>query len=168
MALTLGLLTATPSAASYAVERITFPGDRLEFYPPFSGPASIRFTFDGSENSATFNVRLRPAGGAAIHTEDVFVTPDEPGLFETEKFDWPPLSVNSARTYVVAVYRNGTQVASESFFLRPRLVRITGVTPNPFLPWIDDGYKDSTNVEFTLAADASAEGRVFKPNSAGK
>jgi hypothetical protein len=168
MAVALGLLTAAPASATYSVESITFPGGDAEFYSPFSGPASIKFTFNGTEKNATFNVRLRPAGGTAIHTRDVFVTPDEPGLFEVERFSWPAFSVNSPRTYVVAVYRNGRHVASNSFFLRPRLVKITGVAPNPFFPWIDDGYKDSTNVKFTLAADANAEGRVFKRNSGGK
>jgi hypothetical protein len=167
IALAVGLLTAAPASATYAVESITFPGGDAEFYSPFSGPASIKFTFNGTENNATFQVRLRPAGGTAIHTEDVFVTPDEPELFEVERFSWPALSVNGPRTYVVAVYRQGTQVASQSFFLRPRLVTITSAAPNPFFPWIEDGYKDSTNVRFTLASGATAEGRVFKPNRAG-
>lgn len=168
MALAFGLLTAAPATATYAVASITFPDASAEFYSPFSGPASITFTFDGSENNATFNVRLRPAGGTAIYTKDVFVTPDEPSGFEIEEFSWPALSVSSAKTYVVAVYRSGTQVASESFLLRPRLVTITDVTPNPFLPWIDDGIKDTTKVKFTLATDADAEARVFRPKSDGK
>jgi FlgD Ig-like domain len=168
LALTLGLLTATPAAATYAVESITFPGDRSEFYSPFSGPASIRFTFEGDEQNATFELRIRRAGGTAIHTHDVFVTPDEPGLFEIEEFTWPAISVQSGKEYVVAVYRNRTQVASDSFFLLPRLVTVTGATPNPFFPWIDDGYKDTTNVGFDLTADADVEAHVFRPNGVGK
>jgi FlgD Ig-like domain len=168
VALAVGLLTAAPAAATFAVESITFPDEDAEFYSPFSGPASIKFTFNGTEKNATFNVRLRPAGGTAIHTDDVFVTPDEPGLFEIERFTWPTLSANSPRTYVVAVYRKGIQVASQSFFLRPRLVTITSTAPNPFFPWIDDGYKDTTNVRFNLAANVDADARVFKPNKAGK
>ena len=81
MAVAIGLLTATPAAATYAVEsRITFPGTNSEFYSPFSGPASIKFSFAGGESNATFNIRLRPAGGAAIHTKDVFVTAADPDL----------------------------------------------------------------------------------------
>jgi FlgD Ig-like domain len=167
MAVALGLLTATPASATYSVESITFPDGDAEFYSPFSGPASIKFTFNGTENNATFNVRLRPAGGTAIHTQDVFVTPDEPGLFEVERFSWPALSVNSPRTYVVAVYRSGRQVASDSFFVRPRLVSITNTAPDPFLPWIDDGFKDITNIEFDLAADAGVEAHVFRPDGVG-
>jgi hypothetical protein len=52
--------------------------------------------------------------------------------------------------------------------LRPPLVSITGATPNPFFPWIDNGHKDATNVRFDLAADAAAQARVFRPNGAGK
>jgi hypothetical protein len=170
LALLLGLLTGAPAAASVpAVESITFPGGFSEFYSPFSGPATIRFTFDGSENDATFNFRIRPAGGAVIHTKEaVFVDADDPDGFVDEPFTWPALSVNSARTYVVAVYKSGVKLASESFSLRPRLATITRATPNPFLPWIDDGYKDTTDVRFTLLEDADAEARVFRANGAGK
>jgi hypothetical protein len=167
IALAVGLLTAPPAAASYGVESITFPSGDAEFYSPFSGPASIKFTFNGTENDATFQVRLRPAGGTAIHTEDVFVDADDPNGFKVKTFKWPAISVNGAKTYVVAVYRNGAHLASESFFLHPHLVKITGVGPNPFFPWIDDGYKDTTNVGFNLAADSDAQARVFRPNRAG-
>ncbi len=166
MALALGLLTATPAVATYAVASITFPGS--EFYSPFSGPATVTFTFDGSENDATFSVRIRPTGGTAVHAESVFVDADDPDGFQIKTFNWPALSTNNPRTYVVAVYRNDIQLASESFLLRPRLVTIASTTPNPFFPWIDDGYKDTTNVGFDLAADADAEARVYRATSAGK
>jgi hypothetical protein len=168
MALALGLLTAAPAAAAYAVESITFPGGDTEFYSPFSGPASIKFTFDGSENDATFSLRIRPAGGAAVHTQNVFVDADDPAGFQVKTFSWPALSVNGPRTYVVAVYRNDTQLASESFNLLPRLVTITSAAPNPFLPLIDDGTKDTTRIRFDLANGANAEARVYRQNSAGR
>ncbi len=168
IAVTLGLLTAAPAAASYTVQSITFPGMGTEFYSPFSGPASITFTFDGTENDATFSLRIRPAGGTAVHTEDVLVDADDPAGFQTKTFNWPALSVNSAKTYVVAVYRNNTLITSESFLLRPRLVTITSVMPNPFLPLINDLYKDTTKIKFNLASDADAEARVFRANSSGK
>jgi hypothetical protein len=169
MALVLGFLTANPAVAAYAVESITFPAGVSEFYSPFSGPASIRFTFDGSENDATFDLRIRPQGGSAVHTEDVLVDADDPNGFQIETFNWPALSVNAPRTYVVAVYRNNVLVSSESFQLRPRLVTITRAAPNPFLPWIDDGYKDETRISFTLAENVDdAEARVFKANSSGR
>jgi hypothetical protein len=168
LALTLGLFTATPATATVAVQSITFPGDFSEFYSPFSGPASITFTFDGTEADATFSLRIRPAGGAAVHTQDVLVDADDPDGFQTKTFSWPALSVSSSKTYVVAVYRNGTQVASESFLLQPRLVTITSVAPNPFLPLIDDGYKDTTRVKFDLVTGADAEARVYRANTSGK
>jgi len=168
LAITIGLLTAAPAAAAYTVDSITFPGGGSEFYSPFGGPASITFAFTGNASNATFNVRLRPAGGTAIFQKDVFVTPDEPEGYEVEDVSWPAITVNSSKEFVVAVYRNGTQVASDSFFLHPRLVTITGASPNPFFPWIDDGYKDTTNVGFDLAADAEAEAHVFRPNGAGR
>jgi hypothetical protein len=167
LALAIGLLSALPATAAYTVEDITFPGGAAEFYSPFGGPAAIEFGFLGSEPNATFNVRIRPAGGSAIHQKDVFVTPDEPGGTETEMFSWPPISVNSPRTYVVAVYRFGNQIASQSFFLHPRLVRITDITPDPFFPWVDDGYRDTTAVKFRLESAADAEARIFKANTAG-
>jgi hypothetical protein len=167
MVLAIGLLTATPAAAAYGVE-ISFPGDNSEFYSPFSGPATIDFTFDGTEPDATFSLRLRPDVGSAIHTESAFVNSGDPSGTKTVQFDWPALSVSSPRTFEVAVYRSGALVLSESFFLRSRLVRITGVTPNPFFPWIDDGYRDTTNIGFNLAANADAEARVYRPNNVGK
>jgi hypothetical protein len=168
LALALGLLTAAPAAAAYTVGPITFPGGFSEFYSPFSGPATVHFAFEGSENDATFSIRIRPVGGSAVHKEDVFVDADDPDGFVDKTFSWPALSANSARTYVVVVYRNDVALESESFLLRPRLATITGATPNPFLPWIDDGYKDETRIRFTLEEAATAEARVFKANSGGK
>ena len=168
MALVLGLLTAGPASADYVVDNITFPGGGSEFYSPFSGPASITFSFDGSENDATFSLRIRPAGSSAVHTQNVLVDADDPAGFQTKTFNWPALSVNAPRTYVVAVYRNDMQVTNESFLLKPRLAIITGATPKTFLPWIDDGYKDETRIRFTLEANAEAEARVYKANSSGK
>ena len=169
LGLLLGLLTAAPATAAYTVGPITFPSGSSTFYSPFSGPATIHFTFDGSENDATFSLRIRPTGGTAVHTENVLVDADDPAGFQDKTFDWPALTVNSARTYAVVVYRNDVALESESFLLKPRLATITGATPNPFLPWITDGYKDVTHVHFTLAADVvDAEARVFKANSSGK
>ena len=47
-------------------------------------------------------------------------------------------------------------------------MKITGASPNPFFPWVDDDYKDETFVHFNLQAQADAEARVFKANSAGR
>ena len=166
MALVLGLLNAAPATAAYTVG-ITFPGGFSEFYSPFSGPATIHFTFDGSENDATFSLRIRRVGGSVVHTDSVFVDADDPNGFVDEPFTWPALSVNSARTYVVAVYRNDVKLTSESFQLRPRLAAITGISPNPFYPLLDTGHKDTTTVSFRLLEPAEAEARVFRARSNG-
>jgi hypothetical protein len=167
IALAIGLLSAVPASAAYGVS-IEFPGGNSTFYSPFGGPASITFTFVGSENDATFEARIRPAGGSKIHSKAYFIDPDLDVSPKTVSFTWPALSVTSAKTYVVSVYRGGTQLASESFQLRPPLAKITGATPNPFFPWVDDGYRDTTNVRFTLQEAAQVEARVFKANAAGK
>ena len=169
IALAFGLLTALPAAAVYEDPVITFPGGTSEFFSPFSGPATVTFTFDADSSDATFELRLRPLGGSAIREKQVFIDPDTQTSPREVSFSWPALSVTSARTYQVAVYRGGNlQGSPESFHLLPPLAVITGATPNPFLPWIDDGYKDETRIRFTLAADADAEARVFKANGSGK
>jgi hypothetical protein len=168
MALALGLLTAAPAKAAYAVDAITFPDGTSTFYSPFAGPATVTFSWDVGSSDAMFELRLRPIGGSAIHREPVFIDPDTQASPREVEFSWPRLSVASARTYQVAVYRNDVlQGQPESFQLRPPLASITRATPNTFFPWIDDGYRDTTRVRFTLAEDADAEARVFRPRSTG-
>jgi len=168
LALAIGLLTATPAAAAYAVT-ISFPGDRSEFYSPFSGPATVTFTFDVSDSDATFELRLRPAGATAIRKKTVLIDPDTQTSPRPVDFPWPALSVTSVKTYQVVVYRNGTlQGSPESFLLKPRLATITSATPNPFFPWIDDEHKDETAIRFKLASAAATEAHVHRANSGGK
>jgi hypothetical protein len=85
-------------------------------------------------------------------------------------FPWPALSVGSAKTYQVAVYRGGNlQGSTESFQLLPPLVSITGATPNPFLPWIDDDIKDETRISYRLQAPSDPTIiRVYSADSHGK
>jgi hypothetical protein len=168
MALGIGLLTASPAAASHTV-LIEFPGGSGEFYSPFGGPATITFTIDPTDVDATFSLRLRPAGGTAVHTETAFVDAQDADGTKVVAFDWPAVSVSNPTTYEVVVYRSGGPlVQSESFLLRQRLVTITSVSPTPFFPWIDDLYKDTTHVRFAFAADAAAEARVYRPKTTGK
>ena len=166
MALAVSLLTAAPATANHTVT-IEF-GGTSEFYSPYGGPATITFTIDPTDSDATFSLRLRPDGETAIHTETAFVNAQDADGTKVVPFDWPALSVNSPRTYEVAVYRSGNLVEVQSFHLRPRLVTITGASPNPFLPLIDDGYKDMQNVNFKLSANANAEARVYRPRTDGK
>ena len=68
------------------------------------------------------------------------------------------------------MYRSGSLVDVESFQLLPSLVTITGASPNPFLPWIDDGVqgRDAERATSTLSPNADAEARVYRPNADGK
>jgi hypothetical protein len=169
MALGLGLLTAAPAHAAYTAT-ISFPGGNTDFYSPFGGPASIQFDFlDNVDPSQVFRVRIRPVGGALIATDYFSVNPATQSSPETRTFSWNPLSTNSNKPYEVLVNPNGQpNIAVASFILHPRLVTIGTATPNPFLPWIDDGIKDTTNVKFTLGGDADAEARVYRPKTDGK
>jgi hypothetical protein len=166
-AIVIALLTAMPASAAHTVA-IAFPDGNSEFYSPFGGPATVTFTVDPSDVDDTFKIRLRPNGGSVIHSEEVFVNKEDLDGTTVVEFDWPALSVSNPRQYDVAVFRDGAEVAVQSFYLRPRLVQITDIKPDPFLPWIDDGYRDTTTVSFTLAADADAEARVFQATGTGK
>lgn len=170
MALAFGLLTALPASAAYQDPVITFPDATSVFYSPFSGPATVTFTFDTDTNDATFELRLRRVGGKTIRTKEVFIDPDTMASPREVPFSWPALSVGSAKTYQVAVYRGGNiQGSPESFQLLPPLVSITGAKPNPFLPWIDDDIKDETRISYTLQAPSDPTiVRVYGANSRGK
>jgi len=170
MALAFGLLTALPASAAYEDPVIAFPGGTSVFYSPFSGPATVTFTFDTDTNDATFELRLRRVGGKVIRTREVFIDPDTMASPREVTFSWPALSVGSAKTYQVAVYRGkNIQGSPESFQLLPPLVSITGAKPNPFLPWIDDDIKDETRISYTLEAPSDPTiVRVYGANSHGK
>jgi hypothetical protein len=163
----IAVLTAPPASAAHAVA-IAFPGGNSEFYSPFEGPATVTFTIDQSDVDDTFKIRLRPTGDPAVYSESVFINAQDAAGSKVVDFDWPAISVSSATQYDVAVYRDGSAVEVQSFFLRPKLVRITEIKPDPFLPWIDDNYKDTTTVSFALAADADVEARVFQATATGK
>jgi hypothetical protein len=166
LALGLGLLTASPARAAYDIN-ISFPGGDTEFYSPFDGPASIEFTFDGSEPDTTFRARLRPVGGNTIETKFFSIDPDQLNSPVTREFSWNALSTNTERQYQVIV--DGGNVASSAVFtLKPRLVEITSITPSTFLPWIDDDYKDTTDINYRLAATSQPTIiRVFKSRTDG-
>jgi hypothetical protein len=170
IALAFGLLTALPASAAYEDPVIAFPGGTSVFYSPFSGPATVTFTFDVASNDATFELRLRRVGGPTIRTKEVFIDPGTMASPHDVTFSWPALSVGSAKTYQVAVYRGGNlQGSPESFQLLPPLVSITGAKPNPFLPWIDDDIKDETRITYTLQAPSDPTiVRVYGANSHGK
>jgi hypothetical protein len=164
----VALFTAAPASAAIVVDSISFPGGESEFYSSFAGPASVKFTFNGTENDAIYNVRIRRSGGTAFHSQDFLVDADDPDGFQIKSFDWPAISTTTPRTYDVVVRRNGSVVASESFSLLPPLVKILSASPNPFLPWIDDDFKDETTITYRLLATSQPViFRVYKANAAG-
>lgn len=172
----IGLLTATPALASYTLSNIRFPNGATTFFSPFSGPADITFNFNGSDDAgaddptATFILRLRYENGATIYSDDVTITQGSVSP-KTVQFSWPALNVTSTTKYQVAVYRsNGsTQLGTaRTFTLKPRLVKITSITPDPFFPTINDGYKDTTNVTYELLANSNPiVVRIFAADTGG-
>ena len=168
MALAVGLLTAAPAVATYTAG-ISFPGGNTEFYSPFAGPASIQFDFDAADPSRVFRVRVLAVGGPVFETRYFSINPTTQTSPQIREVSWDGLVTNSEKPFEVLVNEDGQPVTAQaSFILRARLVSIASATPNPFFPWIDDGYKDTTNVGFNLLADADAQARAFRPNSAGK
>ena len=168
MALAVSLLTAAPAAAAIAVDSIKFPGDLSEFYSPFAGPASVKFIVNGNGADATYSLR-----------SDRRETP--PSIPRTS-WSMPTIPTGSRRRRSTG-RRVGQQpedvpgrrvsqrslVDVESFQLLPRLVTITGASPNPFLPWIDDGIKDETYERAlqTLLRLTPTLTRVYRPTATG-
>jgi hypothetical protein len=164
--LALVFLGATPALAAHTVE-ITFPPPTAEYYSPFDGPATITITVDPGDTDATFTARLKDPDGELVAKTTIGVLNEDADGFVTKNLSWPALSVTTLTQYTVSVSRDGSVVATESFFLHPKLVRITGATPNPFFPWIDDGYRDTTTVAFRLEAQADATALVYRARANG-
>ena len=160
----IGLLTAPAAHASFLVSSISFPNGAVTFYSGFAGPANITFTFDDTctptpgscDPTTTFQLRLREQGSATnLHTENVTISPSTQTSPRTVPFDWPALQTNVQKKYEVAVYQGTTQKKVRAFTLKPYLVKITSISPNPFFPTIDDGFKDTTRIEWSLAANSN-------------
>ena len=168
MALAIGLLTATPAAAAYTAS-ISFPGAASEFYSPFAGPATIQFNFDVADPSRVFRVRVRPVGGTSFVIRYFSINPATQTSPQIRQVSWDGLVTNSDKPYEVLVNPDGqSNIAVASFILRPRLVSIASATPNPFFPWINDGYKDETTIRFKLVNTAAVEAHVYRANFQGK
>jgi hypothetical protein len=153
----IALLTATPARATYFVSPIELP-DTTTFYSPFSGPAEITFDYNDyldagtNDPSSTFSLRLRVQNGATVHSENVTINPNTQLSPRTIEFDWPAVTVTSPTIYEVAVYQGGDEERDRAFTLKPPLVRIMSIAPDPFFPWINDDYKDTTDVTYRLAS----------------
>ena len=158
----IGLVTATPALASYTVPTLLFPNGGTIFFSPFSGPATIGIDFNDFDDAgtndpnATLTFRLRFENGATIHTDTGSVSPGSEQSPKTFSFNWPALNVTSNTNYEVAVYRGNTQLRERRFTLRPRLLKITSITPDPFFPTIADGFKDTTRITYDLLANSTS------------
>lgn len=154
----IGLLTATPALAVFSVAPIQFPNNTSTFYSPFSGPAEITFNFNDYQDlgpndpSTTFSLRLRVQNGPTIHTQSVTINPGSQLSPRTIQFDWPAVTVTSPTIYEVAIYQGGSEERHRAFTLKPPLAQIMSIAPDPFFPWIDDNYKDTTDVTYKLAS----------------
>ena len=167
----IGLLTATPALATYSAS-IRFPNGASTFFSPFSGPAEVTFNFDdalpGLDPATTFNVRLRYENGATIHSQNFTITPQVGSSPDSVQFSWPALNVTQNTRYEVAVYRGSTQLRERLFTLRPRLVTITSITPDPFFPTINDDFKDTTDITYDLLASSNpVVVRIYAANTGG-
>ena len=161
LALAITMLTATPALATYTVSSILFPGGAVTFYSPFSGPATFSIDFNdfddigANDPNSTISIRLRVQGGSTIHTDSVSINPGSEQSPKNVSFSWPAITVSSNTRYEVAVYRGSTQLRVRAFTVKPHLVKITSIAPDPFFPWINDGYRDTTNISWNLAASSN-------------
>ena len=105
-----------------------------------------------NDPSSTFSLRLRVQNGATVHSENVTINPNTQLSPRTIEFDWPAVTVTSPTIYEVAVYQGGDEERDRAFTLKPPLVRIMSIAPDPFFPWINDDYKDTTDVTYRLAS----------------
>jgi hypothetical protein len=155
VAIVLGMsvIVATPASASFAA-LVEVPET---VYSPTGEPATVTFTFDGSDQATIFTVRLRRPGKAAIKTKDYLVDPETQISPHEVSFSWKSLSVAKPTNYVIDVRRQsgGPVVTSATFTVLPPLVSGLSATPSPFYPLVHDGYKDTTKIGFSLSADTS-------------
>jgi hypothetical protein len=163
----LSVLVAAPASATIRCT-ISFNHQSNDLYSPFPGPAHVKFTYTSSDpDNVTINLRMRPQGGSVFHSEDREL--DTPNFGSTTfDFTWPAISVTADTNYEVSAYRGSTRVCGRTFEIKPPLVRIASIRPDPFFPWIQDGYRDTTTVTFKLAASVDPTiVRVFEANATG-
>jgi hypothetical protein len=168
----IGLLSEAPALATYSVTRILLPNGAATFFSPFSGPAEITWDFNDFMESGTndpnrvFTVRLKKEG-TTVHTDTFNITPGSMTSPHTESFSWPAQSVSAATSYEVEV-TGGAVTRDRTFTLKPHLVRITSINPNPFFPRITNGFKDTTNVTYKLEGSSNpVKFDIFHANASG-
>jgi FlgD Ig-like domain len=168
LALLVGLLSPAPALAVIRATSIRFLHEDFHLFSPFRGPAKIRLTWSGSDPNVNLTFRLR-RGDTVVHEETYpLLTPSSP-TEDVVDFTWPAQTVSEPTEYTVVVLRGGTVLRSRNFELKPRLVTITSIRPNPFFPLVRDGYKDITTVRFHLEASSNPTiVQIFRANRRGE
>jgi hypothetical protein len=78
------------------------------------------------------------------------------------------VSVTVDTNYQLEIWRGANRVFVRTFEIKPPLVRITSIKPDPFFPWINDDYRDTTEVTFKLAASVDpAIVQIYEANATG-
>ncbi len=166
--LVAGIVSAVPASASFGAV-IHLPEGVA--YSPFGGPATVTFVFDGADPAAVFTLRLRQPGQGTVRQKDVLVDPAVDDSPHAVPFSWPDLSVETATDYVIDVrpQAGGSAITSEGFAVYPRMIADPRAKPSTFYPLIEDGYKDTTTIRFTLAVDTIATTvTVFRADAEGR
>ena len=158
---------AAPASAAFAAIVELPPGP---IYSPFGGPATVAFTFDGDDPVTIFTIRLRRPGHGVLREKDVLVDPITMTSPHDVRFAWRDMAVDAPTDLVIDVRRpNGNLVASNTFTLRPPLVSDVSAAPATFYPVIQDGYRDTTRIRFSLAADTTETSvTVSEPGGDGR
>jgi hypothetical protein len=168
LGLAAALLITTPALAAFGAI-VELPAS--EAYSPYGGPATVTFTFAGSDPATIFVIRLRQPGHGTIKEKVVLVDPALETSPIVVPFSWKDRSVTKPTDHVVDVRRQdgGPVITGETFTLLPPLVSDMSATPHPFYPLVQDGYKDDTTIRFHLAADTTATAvHVFADDAYGR
>jgi hypothetical protein len=164
-----GVLVAPPASATFGAI-VQLPASTM--YSPYGGPVTVTFTFaPGDDAAEAFTVRLRQPGHAVVKEKDYLVGAVGQSSPHDVSFSWPALSVAAATDYVIDVRRQsgGPAITEETVTLLPKLVSDLSASPSPFYPLVQDGYKDTSRIRFSLASDAvETVVHVFKDDEFGR
>ena len=154
--LTVGasLFVAVPAMATFGAV-VQLPADPI--YSPFRGPVTVLFTFDEGDPARVFTLRLRRPGHGTIKEKDVLIDPGSGSSPMSVSFSFKELSVSSPTDYLIDVRRqgDGPVMTRERFTLLPKLVFAPSASPSPFYPIVQDGFRDTTRIGFSLSADTA-------------
>jgi FlgD Ig-like domain len=167
LALLISLLTPASASATIRAPGISFLHEDFHLFSPFRGPARIRLTWSGGDPNAELRFRLRQ-GSTVVHEETYDLeTPSSP-TSKVVDFTWPGQTVDVDTDYSVTVHRGSTLLRSRTFTIKPLLVKITSIKPNPFFPLVRDDDRDTTNVRFHLEASSNPTiVRIYRADGQG-